>query len=85
MIEATLPYTTPNGSQLQISFCRQFIDQFQDSGSSYGYAQSEDQVLFEVTSEDVFEHFFYGESNYEGGYIWSYLYFDIEIQTLNNT
>lgn len=84
-IEATPPCNTPNGSQLQISFYGQIIDQFQDSGSPYGYARSEGQVLIEVPSGDVFESFFYGESNYEGGYVWSYLYFDIEIQTPNNT
>lgn len=84
-IETTPPCSTSNGSQLQISFHGQIIDHFQDSDSSYGYAQSEGQVLIGVPSGDLFEFFFYGESSYEGEYVWSYLYFDIEIQTPNST
>ena len=82
-IVGNAPCETPNSSQLDVSFSGSTMDGSRGSNSQYAYAQIEGQVLVEVPSGDVFDSSFYGESQSEGGYIWTYLYFEIEIQTPN--
>jgi hypothetical protein len=76
---------TPNGYQLNISLIGNLIDTNFYQDTNYIYRQSEGIVFIEVPSGDIFESRFYGESHMEENYIWTYLFFDIEIPTPNGS
>ena len=85
ILTAETPCTTPNGHQLHIQFEGEFVDIESYSDEHYAYAQSHGNVFVHVPSGDVFESVFYGESHLEGGYVWNYLHFEIEIITPNGS